>query len=84
VCALTSDRQAERVIDRVRRALMGVRFHLRTRAELERFFEGLEIVPPYPGAAPVVTHAGRWGAEDPEAADDDGSHWFYAAVARKP
>ena len=84
VCALTSDRQAESVIARTRRALMSVRFHLRTRAQMERFFDGLDIVAPYPGAEPAMTYAGLWGAEDPDAADDEGSRWFYAAVARKP
>jgi hypothetical protein len=63
---------------------MGVRFHLRTTAEMERFFEGLEIVPPYEGAVAALTHAGLWGAEDPDEANDDGSRWFYAAVGRKP
>jgi hypothetical protein len=58
--------------------------HLRTHAEVTRFFDGLEIVPPYPGAEPSVTYVGEWGAEDPEAADDAGSRWVYAAVARKP
>ena len=56
----------------------------RTRSEIERFFDGMEIVPPYDGAGQVVAHVGLWGAEDPELADDDASRWFYAAVARKP
>jgi SAM-dependent methyltransferase len=56
----------------------------RTRAEIERFFADLEIVPPYRGAVPGVTYVGLWGCEDPEAADTDGSRWFYAAVGRKP
>jgi len=57
--------------------------HPRTRAEIERFFDGLEIVPPYEGAGPVVVNVGLWGSEDPEAADSDGSRAFYCAVARK-
>ena len=48
------------------------------------FFAGLQIVPPYEGADPELTYVGLWGAEDPEAADDDGSRLAYAAVARKP
>lgn len=56
----------------------------RTQGEVERFFDGLEIVPPYPGAAPKVANIGLWGAEDPEAADDDASHLSLAAVGRKP
>lgn len=56
----------------------------RTKAEVERFFAGLDLVPPYPGAEAAVTYAGLWGAEDPEAADDDPARWIYAAVGRKP
>jgi hypothetical protein len=51
---------------------------------VERFFEGLELVPPYPGADAAVCHAGLWGAEDPEAADSDGSRVFHCGVARRP
>lgn len=56
----------------------------RSRTEIERFFRGLEVVPPYPGAAPGVVFAGLWGAEDPDLADSDGSRLSYAAVGRKP
>ncbi len=56
----------------------------RSLAEVERFFAGLEIEPPYPGAAPAITHIGLWGAEDPELADSEGSRWWYGAVARVP
>ena len=58
--------------------------YLRTRAEVERYFGGLELVPPYEGAVAAVTYVGEWGAEDPELADSDGSRWSYAAVARRP
>jgi SAM-dependent methyltransferase len=57
---------------------------VRSKSQFERFFAGLEILPPYDGAEPTVTHVGLWGAEDVEAADDDAARWFYAAVARKP
>lgn len=57
---------------------------LRTKPEIERFFAGLEIEPPYPGAAPEMTYVGLWGCEDPADADTDGSRWAYAAVGRKP
>lgn len=56
----------------------------RSRTEIERFFEGLEIIPPYQGAEPGVVFTGLWGAEDPVEADSDGSRVAYAAVARKP
>ena len=58
--------------------------HLRTRQEVERFFEGLELVPPYLGAEPSVTYVGLWGAEDPQAADTEGSRVLYCGVARRP
>lgn len=57
--------------------------YMRTRAEVERFFDGLELVPPYEGAAAAVSYVGEWGAEDPELADSDGSRWSYAGVARR-
>jgi S-adenosyl methyltransferase len=57
--------------------------HPRSRAEVARLFAGLELVPPWPGAEPVLTHAGLWGAEDLAAADSDGSRAFYCAVARR-
>lgn len=56
----------------------------RAKAEVERFFQGLEFVAPYDGAPPGVTFVGLWGCDDPGAADDDASRWFYAGVAAKP
>lgn len=56
----------------------------RTKTEVARFFDGLEIVPAYPGAPPGLAFVGVWGAEDPEAADTEGGRLAYAAVARKP
>jgi SAM-dependent methyltransferase len=56
---------------------------VRSRAQIERFFDGLEITPPYEGADAAAVHIGLWGAEDVEQADDDASRWFYAAVGRK-
>jgi hypothetical protein len=58
--------------------------YLRSKAEVEKFFDGLELQPPRPGAVPEVTYAGLWGAEDTEAADSDGSRGIYCAVARRP
>jgi hypothetical protein len=55
----------------------------RSKAEIERFFDGLELVPAYEGAGRVVTHIGLWGAEDSAAADSDGARAFYCGVARR-
>jgi S-adenosyl methyltransferase len=58
--------------------------YLRTRAEVERFFDGLDLVPPGEGAEPALSYVGLWGAEDLQAADTDGSRGVYCAVARRP
>jgi S-adenosyl methyltransferase len=58
--------------------------YLRSRPQVERFFAGLDLVPPWPGEVPRLVFLGEWGAEDPEVADSDGSHWGYAGVARVP
>jgi hypothetical protein len=58
--------------------------YLRSRAEVARFFDGLEIEAPYAGAERAVTYAGVWGAEDPELADSDGSRAIYCGLARRP
>jgi hypothetical protein len=51
---------------------------------VKRLFAGLELVSPYEGAPPGVTYGGLWGADDPEAADTDGSRSLLVGVARKP
>ena len=83
---LTSDSKPPRAVetgqDVYARATEGLYF--RSRAQVERFFTGLELEPPYPGAAPEVSYVGVWGAEDPVAADTDDSRWLYCGVARRP
>ena len=59
-------------------------FFMRSKADVNRFFDGLELVAPYPGAEPDVVYMGLWGCEDPDLADSDGSRWGYAGVARRP
>ncbi|GGT71002.1 SAM-dependent methyltransferase [Actinomadura citrea] len=81
----TGDRQADRAVGTLREvyAKSTASVHPRSRTEIERFFTGMEIVPPWEGAAAKVCYIGEWGAEDPEAADSDGSRWAYCAVARR-
>ncbi|MFE9103612.1 SAM-dependent methyltransferase [Actinomadura geliboluensis] len=85
--AISSDRQVSEELDQVTavyaRSSSGGAYP-RPRAEIERFFAGLEIVPPYEGAPAELCHLGVWGAEDPDEADSDGSQLGYCAVARKP
>src|SRR5215469_14085158 len=57
---------------------------LRSLPEVERFFTGLELVPPYEGAEPGVTFTGQWAAVDPDSADSDGSRVLYCGVAKRP
>ncbi len=59
------------------------RAYPRSRAEIERFFAGLELVPPVAGASPALCHVGIWGSEDPAAADTDGSRVFWCGVGRR-
>lgn len=58
--------------------------YMRSKTEVERFFAGLELVPPYAGAGPALAWLGDWGADDVAAADSDGSRWGYCGVARRP
>ncbi len=83
---LTSDSKPTRAVetgqDVYARATEGLYF--RSREQVERFFTGLELEPPYPGAPAAVSYVGVWGAEDPVAADTDDSRWLYCGVARRP
>src|ERR1700733_8839185 len=47
--------------------------YLRSKADIARFFDGLELVPPHVDSQSGVCFVGSWGAEDPDAADSDGS-----------
>ncbi len=58
--------------------------YFRSRTDVARFFEGLEMVSPSPETLPAVVHVGEWGADDPALADSDGSRWLYCGVARCP
>lgn len=56
---------------------------LRSRADIGRFFDGLELVTPYPEAEDGLVSVGLWGCEDPELADSEGSRALYCAVGRR-
>ncbi len=59
-----------------------VQFHPRSRRAIGRFFDGLELVPPFAGAPAEVVHLGLWGCEDPRLADNESSRWGYCGVAQ--
>lgn len=58
--------------------------YLRSRDEVRKMFDGLQLVPPYAGAVPDITWVGLWNCEDPGLADSDGSRWLYCGVAVSP
>lgn len=56
----------------------------RTKEEIERYFEGLELVQPYEGSEQNdLVWVNRWGAKDPARAYQSGS-WLLAGVGKKP
>ncbi len=83
---LTDDVKPPATIEAFRRVFDNATEHMyfRSKNEVARFFDGLELVPPHQGAPPELTYSGMWGAEDTELADSDGSRWLYCGVARIP
>jgi len=83
---LTDDAKPPAAVEGFRRVFDQAteRMHFRSKPGIARFFDGLEIVPPYDGAAPAIAYSGLWGAEDVALADSDGSRWLYCGVARIP
>jgi S-adenosyl methyltransferase len=83
---LTDDQKPPVTVDRFRAVFDRAteRLYFRSKDGISRFFDGLELIPPYEGRRPDVCHTGLWGAEDPALADSDGARWLYAAVARRP
>ncbi len=83
---LTDDAKPPLAVDGFRRVFDHAteQMHFRSKAQIARFFDGLEVIPPYGGAVPAITYSGLWGAEDVQLADSEGSRWLYCAVARKP
>jgi S-adenosyl methyltransferase len=81
---ITADRQSKSTVDAIDELYKHAtsRIHMRSKDQVERFFTGMDLVPPYEGAGPSVTFVGEWGADDHAAADSDGSRWSYCGVAR--
>lgn len=84
---LTSDQKPPRAVHEFRRVFNRAteQMHFRSRAEVERLFEGLDMVSAHDPEAPgALCYVGDWEAEDPAMADSDGSRWLYCGVARRP
>jgi hypothetical protein len=56
--------------------------YLRSKVDIARFFDGMDLVPPHVGSQSSVCYVGCWGAEDPDAADSDGSRVLRCGVAK--
>lgn len=58
----------------------------RSVADITRFFDGLELVPPVPGMAPGIAPAEMWAGDSSarEPAQEPGTEALYAGIARKP
>jgi S-adenosyl methyltransferase len=84
---LTSDHKPPRAVREFHRVFNRAteQMHFRSRSEVERLFDGLNMVsahdPEVPGR---LCYVGDWEAEDPAMADSDGSRWLYCGVARLP
>ena len=84
---LTSDHKPPHAVYEFRRVFSRAteQVHFRSRAEVERLFEGLDMVSAHdPDAPGRLCYVGDWEAEDPVMADSDGSRWLYCGVARRP
>ncbi len=84
---LTNDHKPPRAVREFRRVFNRAteQMHFRSRAEVERLFEGLNMVSAHDPEAPGrLCYVGDWEAEDPAMADSDGSRWLYCGVARLP
>jgi hypothetical protein len=75
-------RAAQGILDAYTNA--SAQIYLRDRAQVERFFDGMELAAPHEGSGPGVAYVGEWGADDPALADSDGSRVLYCGVARCP
>jgi S-adenosyl methyltransferase len=84
---LTSDHKPPRAVHEFCRVFARAteQVHFRSRAEVERFFAGLQMVTPHEPEVPGrLCYVGDWEAEDADAADSDGSRWLYCGVAMLP
>jgi SAM-dependent methyltransferase len=56
----------------------------RNKAEVTSFFDGMELLPPWPGAEPGVSRVSLWGKGKPPAPGEAASESWWAGMACKP
>jgi len=81
---LTSDHKPPRAVREFRRVFARAteQVHFRTRPDVERLFDGVQLVTPRGPEVPGhLCYVGDWEAEDADLADSDGSRWLYCGVA---
>ena len=84
---LTCDHKPPRAVREFRSVFNGAteQMHFRSRPEVQRLFDGLDMISAHDPQAPGrLCYVGDWEAEDPAMADSDGSRWLYCGVARRP
>jgi len=84
---LTSDHKPPRAVREFRRVFARAteQMHFRPRPDVERLFDGVQLVSPRDPEGPGrLCYVGDWEAEDADLADSDGSRWLYCGVARRP
>jgi hypothetical protein len=81
----TADGQRPEKVQRIREVYSATRpgANFRTWDEIDRFFDGLEYLPPYKGAEPGLSYCDLWGSKNPNEVDPAHT-WMPAGVARKP
>ena len=84
---LTSDHKPPRAVREFCRVFARAteQMHFRSQPDVERLFDGLQLVSPRDPEGPGrLCYVGEWEAEDADLADSDGSRWLYCGVARRP
>lgn len=83
---LTHDLKPPAAVEACREAFEAAtdQLHFRSKAQITRFFDGLQLESPHQKAGPGIAYCGVWGAVDVTMADTEGSRWLYCGVARTP
>lgn len=64
--------------------LANAQMNPRDKAEVTSFFDGMELLPPWPGAEPGLSRVSLWGRNEPPEPGEAAAESWWAGVARKP